>query len=84
MRKVLERLDPRTASPTREDRYEARGEIWDAFNAIREHFLDEFDIEEPTRPIVIHEMKRKRQDGASREALRLLKQQQRAQENRSS
>lgn len=65
MRKELEKLDPRTATPTAEQRYAARGEIWDAFSAIREHFLDEFDIDEPTRPILIHRMKRKKRDGAA-------------------
>jgi hypothetical protein len=49
--------------------YAARGEIWEAFNAIREHFLDEFDIDEPSRPILIHQMKRLKRDGATREAL---------------
>ena len=65
MRKVMESLDPRNRAPTAEQRFAARGEIWDAFNAVREHFLDEFDIEEPTRPILIHRMKRKKRDGAT-------------------
>ena len=69
MRIVMERLDPRTGSPTDEERYAARGEIWDAFNAVREHFLDEFDIEEPSRPVLVHRMKRKRRDGAAAYAL---------------
>ena len=69
MRKVMESLDPRTATPTAEERFVARGEIWDAFNAVREHFLDEFDIEEPSRPILIYRMKRLKRDGATREAL---------------
>jgi hypothetical protein len=69
MRHVMETLDPRKGTPAPEQRYAARGEIWDAFNAIREHFLDEFDIEEPTRPILIHRMKRRRRDGATQEAL---------------
>ncbi|MGB0085173.1 MAG: hypothetical protein WBP94_07370 [Rhodomicrobiaceae bacterium] len=81
MRIVLESLDPRKGAPTAEQRFAARGEIWDAFNAIREHFLDEFDIEEPTRPIVIHQMKRKRRDGASPDALKLAKKQLAAQQN---
>lgn len=68
MRKELEKLDPRQATSTPEQRYAARGEIWDAFNAIREHFLDEFDIDEPTRPILIFRMKRKRRDGAAEHA----------------
>lgn len=71
MRITLETLDPRKGTPTPEQRYAARGEIWDAFNAIREHFLDEFDIEEPTRPVLIHRMKRKKRDGATNEAIKL-------------
>ena len=69
MRVVMESLDPRKGTPTPEQRYAARGEIWDAFLAIREHFLDEFDIEEPTRPILIYRMKRQKRDGATKEAL---------------
>jgi hypothetical protein len=69
MRMAMERLDPRANSPTLEEKYAARGEIWDAFNAVREHFLDEFDIEEPTRPILIHRMKRRKRDGAAAYAL---------------
>jgi len=70
MRITLEKLDPREGSSTAEDRYAARGEIWDAFNAIREHFLDEFDIEEPTRPILIYRMKRQKRDGATEHAIK--------------
>ena len=71
MRHVMERLDPRKGNPTAANIAHARSEIWTAFNAIREHFLDEFDIEEPTRPILVHEMKRMKTDGASRAAKRL-------------
>jgi hypothetical protein len=71
MRVVMDKLDPRVANPTQELKYAARGEIWDAFNAVREHFLDEFDIEEPSRPVLIHRMKRKKRDGAAAYALKL-------------
>lgn len=71
MRVVMDKLDPRVANPTGEVKYAARGEIWDAFNAVREHFLDEFDIEEPSRPVLIHRMKRKKRDGAAPYALKL-------------
>ncbi len=81
MRKVMESLDPRKGTPTPEQRYAARGEIWDAFNAIREHFLDEFDVEEPTRPILIYHMKRLKRDGATREALKRKDRQLRLAEN---
>jgi hypothetical protein len=76
MRIMMEGLDPRKGAPTPEQRYQARGEIWDAFNAIREHFLDEFDIDEPTRPILVFCMKRAKKDGASAHALELHKRQQ--------
>lgn len=65
MRVVMESLDPRKGEPTAEQRYQARGEIWAAFNAVREHFLDEFDIEEPSRPILVYDMKRRKKDGAA-------------------
>jgi hypothetical protein len=70
MRIVMESLDPRKGAPTKEQRFAARGEIWSAFNAIREHFLDEFDIEEPTKPILVFQMKRKKKPGATSEAKR--------------
>lgn len=69
MRVTMEALDPRKGTPSTLQRFEARGEIWDAFNAIREHFLDEFDIEEPSRPILIYRMKRMKREGATSEAL---------------
>jgi hypothetical protein len=76
IRVVMETLDPRLASPTAEQKYAARGEIWSAFNAVREHFLDEFDIEEPSRPILIHRMKRRKRDGAAAYALKMAREQQ--------
>ena len=71
MRMVMEGLDPRKGMPTPEQRYEARGEIWEAFKAIREHFLDEFDIEEPTKPVLIHKMRRQKKDGAAEYAKKM-------------
>ncbi|MEJ2118599.1 MAG: hypothetical protein P8Y36_12200 [Alphaproteobacteria bacterium] len=69
MFRIMVGLDPRVVTPTHDDKFKARGEIWDAFNAIREHFVDEFDIEEPTRPVLIHSMKRTKRDGAAPFAL---------------
>jgi len=82
MRMVMEGLDPRKGMPTPEQRYEARGEIWEALKAIREHFLDEFDIEQPTNPIVIRGMKRRRKDGATPDANQLATEQYAAQQKR--
>ena len=75
MRMVMEGLDPRKGMPTPEQRYEARGEIWEAFKAIREHFLDEFDIEEPTKPILIYRMRRRKRDGAAEYAKKMASEQ---------
>jgi hypothetical protein len=61
MRRAFETLDPTVASPaTPKDPQYVRREVREAFNAIREHFLDEFDIEEPSHPIVVKGAKRKR------------------------
>lgn len=70
MRKMMEAVDPRKGQASAADKYRARGEIWDAFNAIREHFLDEFDIEEPSKPILVYTMKRRKKDGAAPAAKR--------------
>jgi hypothetical protein len=78
MRMVMEGLDPRKGMPTPEQRYEARGEIWEAFKAIREHFLDEFDIEEPTKPVLIHKMRRQKKDGAAEYAKKMHSEQTKA------
>ena len=72
MRKAFESIDPvPDKTHTSKDRERVRGEIVDAFNAVREHFLDEFDIEEPSRPIIIPHTKRTRRKGASKAAHQL-------------
>lgn len=71
MRVEMEALDPRKGRPTEAQRYAARGEIWAAFNAIREHFLEEFDMEEPTRPILVFQMRRSKKSGAGAAARQL-------------
>ncbi|KAI94381.1 hypothetical protein T281_11175 [Rhodomicrobium udaipurense JA643] len=50
MRRAFEKLDP--AASTAEDRALVWEKIEQAFNAIREKFLDEFDIEAPSKPIL--------------------------------
>src|SRR5262249_40425977 len=77
MRRSFDAIDPRSeASATADDRDRVRGEIWDAFNAIREHFLDEFEIEEPSNPMVFRHMRRMRKPGASKGAWKLQRRQQ--------
>ncbi|MDX2265356.1 MAG: hypothetical protein NW215_10335 [Hyphomicrobiales bacterium] len=65
MSRVLEALDPRKTQPTPAQLEAARSEIWEAFNVIREHFLDEFDIDSPSWPVLADRMRRKKQPGAS-------------------
>lgn len=65
MRKALERLDPRVRPEIGpHDRALARDLIWDAFNALRESFLDEFDLEQPTNPILTPGSHREKRPGA--------------------
>jgi hypothetical protein len=75
MRRAMEKLDPRKGNPTPEQFQQARHDIWEAFNAIREHFLDEFDIEEPTRPILVYAMQRRKREGSTEAAKRLRNEQ---------
>jgi hypothetical protein len=82
MHRVMGTLDPRIGTPTPDDKFKARGEIWDAFNALREHFVEEFDIEEPTRPVLIASMKRKKRDGAAPYALAMAEAQRKDNEQR--
>jgi hypothetical protein len=71
MRAVMEKLDPRKGDTTPEARQAAKDQIWDAFNAVREHFLDEFDVEPPAKPIVVYQMKRRKRPGADKAAQNL-------------
>lgn len=65
MRKAIERLEPRNgAEPGWNEKREIRDAIWEAFNALREHFLDEFDLEEPTYPILKPHSRRTKRPGA--------------------
>ena len=61
MRRAFETLDPTVArSAATKSPQDVQLEIWEAFKAIREHFLDEFDIEEPSHPIIDRGARRKR------------------------
>lgn len=65
MRKALERIDPRVRrSLSPPERAAARDAVWEAFNALRERFLDEFDLEEPTSPITQPQSRRTKHAGA--------------------
>ena len=67
MRKAIERIDPRlSTSADPSERAAAQEAIWDAFYALREEFLEEFDLNQPTRPIVQPGSRRKKRSGAAR------------------
>ena len=61
MRKSMESIDPRNGTVTPEERSQARETIWEAFNALRERFLDELELVEPANPITEIGAKRKKQ-----------------------
>ncbi|MEM1296829.1 MAG: hypothetical protein AAGH89_15805 [Verrucomicrobiota bacterium] len=65
MRRSMEQIDPRTGKVTKEDRMRAREEIWEAFNALRERFLDELELVEPANPILSLGSKRTKQPGSA-------------------
>jgi len=73
MRRLFETLNPAKYSITNAERLDACQKIWEAFFAIREHFLDEFDLEEPTRPILVPGTTRLKKPGANVPAQDLLK-----------
>ncbi len=75
MRQIMEEIDPRKGAVDSVVQQRALGQVMTAFSAVREHFLDEFDIEEPTRPILVYNMMRLKKPGATSAAKKLHDQQ---------
>ena len=70
MRRSLQSLDPRTPVAATEDHKKlARDAILQAFNALRETFLTELDLEEPAHPLLISGAHRLKVPGADIAAL---------------
>ncbi|MBO6550892.1 MAG: hypothetical protein JJ964_14895 [Rhizobiales bacterium] len=65
MRRSIESVDPRKGQVTEDALLVARADIWGAFNALRERFLEELDLETPERPIIAAGAKRKKKEGAA-------------------
>lgn len=66
MRRAMEEIDPRRGRHvTLSDRRQARQKIVVSFDVMREHFLDEFDVESPSDPIVGAGAQRLKKDGGS-------------------
>jgi hypothetical protein len=67
MRRVLQTLNPAKAKTVSEDqRKQVRDAILQAFYALREVFLEELDLEEPSRPLLIVGGRRVKRSGAPR------------------
>ncbi len=69
MRRALETLDPRkNPKITQDQRMVVRTAIEQAFYALRERFLDELDLEEPTNPLTAAAASRTKTSGATPKA----------------
>jgi hypothetical protein len=65
MRRALQNLDPRTSGEVTPERKNlARDAILRAFNALSETFLDELDLEEPERPLLVSGARPEKTPGA--------------------
>jgi len=65
MRRVLQTLDPRqNADATPDKRKLVRDTILQSFYALRETFLEELDLEEPSHPLLISGARRLKETGA--------------------
>ena len=64
MRRTLESIDPRKGTYSGEQLTKARHDIWESFNALREQFLEELDLESPETPIIGAGAKRTKTPGA--------------------
>ena len=70
MRRALQTLDPRLSMEVTTDQKNlARDAILQAFNALRETFLEELDLEEPHHPLLISGARRLKSPGADVAAL---------------
>jgi len=71
MRRALQTLDPRkTPAPDPETRALVRDAILQSFYGLRETFLEELDLEEPDRPLLISGGRRAKRVGATGSARR--------------
>jgi len=77
MRRALQTLDPRKSkSITPEQQRLVREAILQAFYALRENFLEELDLEQPTHAILVSRARRLKMSGATEQARRVQHQQQ--------
>jgi hypothetical protein len=65
MRRILQTLDPKDPASASVDRKLARDTMLRSFYALREHFLEELDIEEPDQPLLHRGARRLRLPGST-------------------
>ncbi len=83
MRRALMTLNPtKNGAPPPADRKCARDAILQCFAALRENFLEELDLEQPTHPLLVSGGKRLKQSGAARAAYRRQNKQHKTQNRR--
>jgi hypothetical protein len=72
MRRLLQTLDPRKRQDiTPDERKLVRDGILQAFYAVRETFLEELDLEEPSHALLATASRRRKRDGATARAVRV-------------
>jgi hypothetical protein len=79
MRRSLQTLDPRRGEADADQRNLARDCILQSFYALRETFLEELDLEEPDRPMLIYGGRRAKKSGSTGSAQRAQDRQRRRQ-----
>jgi hypothetical protein len=69
MRRALNQIDPRKRDDdvTYDQKWQVKQEIVDAFLALRESFLEEFDLQEPAKPVLGRNRKRKKKDSPKKQ-----------------
>ncbi len=65
MRRVLQTLDPKKGPSTSDGRQLARDAMLQSFYALRDGFLDELELDEPDKPILMSGARRLRKPGAT-------------------
>ena len=70
MRRALQTIDPEKGAFGPDERNLARDAILQSFYALRETFLDELDLEEPSNPLLIYAGRRQKKSGCADEALK--------------
>jgi hypothetical protein len=70
MRRALQTLDPEKGPVGQDERNLTRDAILQSFYALRETFLDELDLEEPTNPLLIYAGRRQKNSGCTSQAQR--------------